>query len=240
MREVLHSRMGTLTSLLFTLTIRHLILIPVPCKSQNAHCANRKLIVFCKGNRHRRRHQHQARQQNLDRPQRRAERAPQANRHVRHGLPVANLPPETRRTSTLLLLYSSLPHLPIPSPSSPPIVLIAHTQSHKPSACTPLFLSAFARGAGCCIHTHSIHAVLVTLLVERDAGPSAAFEIECIEQIKGVPRGRGKEGNLGYFDRLRIPIIENTAREEDLKGSLEEAMEAWPDTCAVLVRRHGM
>ena len=33
-----------------------------------------------------------------------------------------------------------------------------------------------------------------------------------IEQIKAVPKGRGKTGNLGYFDRLRIPIIENTAQ----------------------------
>ena len=88
----------------------------------------------------------------------------------------------------------------------------------KPSACTPLFLAAFDRGAGCCIHTHSQWAVLVTLLVERDAHESKqevndrCFEIEQIEQIKGIPKGRGKPGMLGYFDRLRIPIIENTAQ----------------------------
>ncbi|KAI9687187.1 MAG: Methylthioribulose-1-phosphate dehydratase [Bogoriella megaspora] len=110
----------------------------------------------------------------------------------------------------------------------------------KPSACTPLFLAAFDRGAGCCIHTHSQWAVLVTLLVERDLGKDACFEIECIEQIKGIPKGRGKPGNLGYFDRLRIPIIENTAHEEDLTASLEEAMQRYPDTYAVLVRRHGI
>lgn len=99
----------------------------------------------------------------------------------------------------------------------------------KPSACTPLFLEAFVRGAGCCIHTHSQWAVLVTLLVERDGRRATSyhgnnesgtngtidngtvFEIEQIEQIKGIPRGQGKKGNLGYFDRLRIPIIENTA-----------------------------
>ena len=88
----------------------------------------------------------------------------------------------------------------------------------KPSACTPLFLAAFDRGAGCCIHTHSQWAVLVTLLVERDAkaaGQSVSertFQIEQIEQIKGIPRGRGKAGMLGYYDRLSIPIIENTAQ----------------------------
>lgn len=84
--------------------------------------------------------------------------------------------------------------------------------SLKPSQCTPLFLAAFDRGAGCTIHTHSQWAVLVTLLVERAGGPEACFEIEKLEQIKGIARGRGKTGSLGYFDRLRIPIIENTAQ----------------------------
>jgi methylthioribulose-1-phosphate dehydratase len=119
----------------------------------------------------------------------------------------------------------------------------------NPSACTPLFLAAFRlREAGCAIHTHSQWAVLVTLLLERDAvsatgNPNASpdvFEIERIEQIKGIPQGPGKKGNMGFFDRLRIPIIENTAKEEDLTESLERAMQEWPDTYAVLVRRHGI
>ena len=88
----------------------------------------------------------------------------------------------------------------------------------KPSACTPLFMAAFDRGAGCCIHTHSQWAVLVTLLVERDAKETGQkveeryFEIEEIEQIKGIPKGKDKSGMLGFFDRLRVPIIENTAQ----------------------------
>ncbi|MCJ1334745.1 Methylthioribulose-1-phosphate dehydratase [Bachmanniomyces sp. S44760] len=116
----------------------------------------------------------------------------------------------------------------------------------KPSACTPLFLAAFDRGAGCCIHTHSQWAVLVTLLVERDAKEagqpveSRCFEIEMIEQIKGIPKGKGKEGMLGYHDTLKLPIINNTAHEEDLTSSLEAAMEEHPDAYAVLVRRHGI
>ncbi|KAI9802202.1 MAG: Methylthioribulose-1-phosphate dehydratase [Sarcosagium campestre] len=110
----------------------------------------------------------------------------------------------------------------------------------KPSACTPLFLAAFDRGAGCCIHTHSQWAVLVTLLVERDLGRDACFAISNIEQIKGLPRGRSKEGYLGFFDTLNVPIIDNTAHEEDLTESLAAAMDRYPDSYAVLVRRHGV
>lgn len=115
----------------------------------------------------------------------------------------------------------------------------------KPSQCTPLFLAAFTRrGAGCCIHTHSQWAVLVTLLLEaqhgRDSEEGKVFEINNIEQIKGFGRGFQKSGNLGYHDTLRIPVIENTAHEEDLTEFMEEAMEKHPDTYAVLVRRHGV
>ncbi|CAK4030889.1 Methylthioribulose-1-phosphate dehydratase [Lecanosticta acicola] len=136
--------------------------------------------------------------------------------------------------------------------------------SLKPSACTPLFLASFTkRNAGCCIHTHSQWAVLVTLICEQnlqlapptsttpqDWPQNAIFSIKEIEQIKGISRGGvgsteileggRKAGNLGFFDTMEIPIIENTAHEEDLKDTLERAIEAWPECCAVLVRRHGV
>lgn len=66
------------------------------------------------------------------------------------------------------------------------------------------------------------------------------FEINNIEQIKAFGKGYTKNGNLGYHDTLRIPVIENTPHEEDLTEYLEEAMEKYPDTYAVLVRRHGV
>jgi methylthioribulose-1-phosphate dehydratase len=113
--------------------------------------------------------------------------------------------------------------------------------SLKPSQCTPLFIAAFTkRNAGCCIHTHSQWAVLVTLLLERQPANTTMFEINNIEQIKGFGKGFTKTGSLGYHDTLRIPVIENTPHEEDLTESLEEAMEKYPDTYAVLVRRHGV
>ncbi|KAK5713520.1 Methylthioribulose-1-phosphate dehydratase [Elasticomyces elasticus] len=131
--------------------------------------------------------------------------------------------------------------------------------AYKPSACTPLFLAAYThRGAGCCIHTHSQWAVLVTLICESLPNPAErnVFAIKEIEQIKGISRGSSnpsstsstsevaeggrKVGNLGYFDTLQIPIIENTAHEEDLEERMAEAMREWPECAAVLVRRHGV
>jgi ribulose-5-phosphate 4-epimerase/fuculose-1-phosphate aldolase len=121
-------------------------------------------------------------------------------------------------------------------------VYLRSPPSYKPSQCTPLFLAAFTkRRAGCCIHTHSHWAVLVTLLLEAQGpGNDREFRINNIEQIKGFGRGFEKSGNLGYHDTLVIPVIENTAHEEDLTEFLEEAMDKYPDTYAVLVRRHGV
>lgn len=123
-------------------------------------------------------------------------------------------------------------------------VYVRSPAQFKPSQCTPLFLSAFTRrGAACCIHTHSPWAVLVTLILEQQgSGNDKEFRINNIEQIKGFARGypHAEVGNLGYHDTLQIPVIENTAHEEDLTEFMEEAMEKYPDAYAVLVRRHGV
>ncbi len=97
-----------------------------------------------------------------------------------------------------------------------------------PSECASLFLKAVnLRGAGAVIHNHSIHAVMATMLFGTE------FSISHLEMIKGI------EG-MSYADRLVVPIIENTARECDLAGALEEAILRYPETHAVLVRRHGV
>nr|KJB13338.1 hypothetical protein B456_002G069300 [Gossypium raimondii]KJB13341.1 hypothetical protein B456_002G069300 [Gossypium raimondii] len=54
-----------------------------------------------------------------------------------------------------------------------------------------------------------------------------------MEMIKGI------QGH-GYYDELVIPIIENTAYENELTDSLAKAIEAYPKTTAVLVRNHGI
>jgi len=96
------------------------------------------------------------------------------------------------------------------------------------TACAPLFFNAFRlRDAGAVLHSHSVSAVLATLVSDE------AFRIAGIEMIKGL-RGHG------YYDQLAIPIIENTAHECDLADDMAAAIEAWPKADAVLVRRHGV
>ncbi|KAI5605436.1 hypothetical protein BDE02_01G351600 [Populus trichocarpa] len=50
---------------------------------------------------------------------------------------------------------------------------------------------------------------------------------------------KGIQGH-GYYDELVVPIIENTAYENELTDSLAKAIEAYPKTTAVLVRNHGI
>lgn len=93
----------------------------------------------------------------------------------------------------------------------------------KPSACTPLFYNAYTmRNAGACIHTHSQHAVMATLLY-----PGKEFVITHQEMIKGIRKGMSKE-NLRYFDRLVVPIVENTAEEEDLTDRMAKVGRSSP------------
>ncbi|HXX68912.1 MAG TPA: methylthioribulose 1-phosphate dehydratase [Polyangiaceae bacterium] len=96
------------------------------------------------------------------------------------------------------------------------------------SACLPLFLLAYRlRDAGAVIHSHSIHAMLATLMFERDV------RITHLEMMKGI-------AGVGYQDELVVPIVENTAHECDLADAMAGAMRAYPGTHAVLVRRHGV
>ncbi|KAI9294778.1 putative methylthioribulose-1-phosphate dehydratase [Neoconidiobolus thromboides FSU 785] len=114
-------------------------------------------------------------------------------------------------------------------------ILKSPIKGFKPSACTPLFYNAYDKvNAGACIHTHSQNAVLVTMLF-----PGNKFVITHQEMIKGIRRGSNGTA-LRYFDELVVPIVENTPLEEDLTERMAKAMEEYPETCAVLVRNHGV
>ena len=102
------------------------------------------------------------------------------------------------------------------------------TPGLKVSECAPLFFNAYRlRGAGAVLHSHSLSAMLATLV------HGEAFECTEIEMIKGI-------SGYGYYDRVVVPIIENTARECELADRMAAAIEAHPQSSAVLVRRHGV
>lgn len=105
----------------------------------------------------------------------------------------------------------------------------------KKSQCTPLFMCAYRmRDAGAVIHTHSKAAVMATLLY-----PGTEFKITHQEMIKGIKKCKSGQ-YYRYDEELVVPIIENTPFEEDLKERMSCAMTDYPESCAVLVRRHGV
>lgn len=113
-------------------------------------------------------------------------------------------------------------------------VYLRKPEIYKPSACTPLFLACYkARQSGACIHTHSQAAVMVSLLYDKE------FQISHMENIKAIPKVT-EPGYLGFFDTLTIPIIENTAHEDELEPDLSRILQDYPGTSAVIVRRHGL
>ncbi|KAK4874694.1 hypothetical protein RN001_014054 [Aquatica leii] len=105
----------------------------------------------------------------------------------------------------------------------------------KKSQCTPLFMCAYTkRNAGAVIHTHSKYALMATMLF-----PGKEFKCTHLEMIKGI-KNQKLGRNYRYDEELIVPIIENTPFEEDLKDRMAEVIEEYPETCAVLVRRHGV
>jgi methylthioribulose-1-phosphate dehydratase len=109
------------------------------------------------------------------------------------------------------------------------------TEKHlKKSQCTPLFMNAYKlRNAGAVIHSHSRASALATLVC-----PGHELRISHIEMIKGIKRD-STGVNYRYDDVLVVPIIENTPEEHELQDEMARAMNDYPDTCAILVRRHG-
>lgn len=100
------------------------------------------------------------------------------------------------------------------------------------------------REAGCCIHSHSINANLITALHSPEntwaKGPDAhQFSIRNQEMIKGIKKGQSRE-NFQYNDLLEVPIIDNVLHERDLAGAMYETVKNNPLTNAVLVRNHGV
>lgn len=65
---------------------------------------------------------------------------------------------------------------------------------------------------------------MLTLLHPATPGKTTTFRISHQEMIKGVRRG-GVGKTLAFYDTLEIPIIENTADEEDLTEGMAKVRE---------------
>ena len=101
------------------------------------------------------------------------------------------------------------------------VVEAPRNEALKLTACAPLFLAAMnQRQAGAVIHSHSVDAAVATRLWLDE------FRIREVEMIKGL---RG----YGYYDTVRVPIIDNTAHECDLGDSMSTAIDENPHSDAV-------
>lgn len=110
------------------------------------------------------------------------------------------------------------------------------------------------RAAGAVIHTHSPNAVMATLLWS-----GKEFRCTYLEMIKVKTFDKHKkrlienfyfleqgiyDQKLGrylrYDEELVVPIIENTPFEKDLEERMNDTMQEYPGSTAILVRRHGL
>lgn len=110
------------------------------------------------------------------------------------------------------------------------------------------------RAAGAVIHTHSPNAVMATLLWS-----GKEFRCTYLEMIKVKTFDKYKkrlienfyfreqgiyDQKLGrylrYDEELVVPIIENTPFEKDLEERMNDTMQEYPGSTAILVRRHGL
>lgn len=100
----------------------------------------------------------------------------------------------------------------------------------KLSDCAPLFLNAHKiRKAAVVLHSHGITCNLAASLSDG----KSEFRISHQEMIKGIT-------GHGYTDTLVVPVIDNAPKESALAEPIARTMEAYPNTSAVLVRRHGL
>ncbi|XP_063445337.1 methylthioribulose-1-phosphate dehydratase-like isoform X1 [Mytilus trossulus] len=104
------------------------------------------------------------------------------------------------------------------------------------SSCTPLIINSFLKrkGAGAVVHAHNPNAVLISLLY-----PGKEFRITHQQMIKCTYNWKLGKNNK-YFDELVVPIVEGQPEEIDLAPYVAKALEDYPDTSCVIIRRHGM
>lgn len=156
--------------------------------------------------------------------------------HTPEARPPPYKPPKLSECAPLFMSVRSppicvAPSSPLPSCAacsdtlSPPFALLTPAHSLR----SPRAQAYELRNAGAVLHGHSQNAMLATMLYPD----SNEFRVTHMEMIKGI-------AGQGFYSNLVVPIIENTARECELTDRLRETMKQYPETNAVLVRRHGV
>ncbi|XP_021366472.1 methylthioribulose-1-phosphate dehydratase-like [Mizuhopecten yessoensis] len=109
------------------------------------------------------------------------------------------------------------------------------TKGLRKSQCSPVFLNIYRlKAPGAVFHLHSKSAVLATLLTKENT-----VHLSNLQMIKGI-RKWSTGGYHKFTDDVVIPVIDNTHTEDGLIDGMVKAMNDYPDTCAVLVRGHGI
>jgi hypothetical protein len=112
----------------------------------------------------------------------------------------------------------------MPSPCGTPVLAFIPTRNMLVSQ--HAYLIGFHTPGGPAGHADNL-VVLLTMLLPRNA---ESFRISHQEMIKGVRIG-GNGKTLRFFDTLEVPIIENTADEEDLTDGMAQVrakLTSWP------------
>lgn len=106
----------------------------------------------------------------------------------------------------------------------------------KKSTCTPLIGTVYRLSEGChaVYHLHNTAANLVSML-----WPGTEFRITHQKMIQCIKKGNS-DAHFDYHETLVIPIIENKSTEDEIADSMTAAMLDYPETSAIIIRRHGM
>ncbi|KAL4225389.1 hypothetical protein ACF0H5_016078 [Mactra antiquata] len=104
------------------------------------------------------------------------------------------------------------------------------------STCTPLITAVYRirTDTNAVYHIHNKSAVLVSLLWQ-----GTEFRITHQKLLQVIKKGNSNKA-YDYYDTMVVPIVENKSTENEIEDSLVKAMIDYPETSAVIIRRHGM
>lgn len=105
----------------------------------------------------------------------------------------------------------------------------------KRSSCFQLMMPVYRkRDPGAVFHTHSPAAAFISILF-----PGNEFRVTHQQMIRGILKDNLGVGNR-YDEELVVPIVQNAHDESEIIPRMEQTLDDYPETSAVIVRRHGI